>query len=405
MRVLFLTHRLPYAPNRGDRLRAFHIVRSLLSRGVKVDVLSLVHDSEEFGQLERVRTLGVRANAIHIPRFRTYASGALALAGTRPLTHALLTAPSFHDVAQAMVAEHEPDVVLAYCSSMARFALEPPLNRFPLVIDLVDVDSQKWAALASVSSLPKRWIYAREERYLSRFEQFAAKRAFATLVVNEREAQSLRRLAPGADVRVLPVGVDVAGLRPRGSACEAPRVVFCGVMNYAPNIEGVLWFVRDVWPLVRTRRPDAQFHVVGSDPTTAIARLASPETGVEVTGGVETVQPYLWDSAVSVAPLKTARGVQTKVLEAVAAGLPSVVTTQVFEGLPDEIHAACRVADSASAFAEQILTLLSMRPAERRGIAERASLSSLDWPSRLMPLQEILATAAEQHQRVLAPSA
>ncbi len=109
--------------------------------------------------------------------------------------------------------------------------------------------------------------------------------------------------------------------------------------------------------------------------------------------------------AVSVAPLKTARGVQTKVLEAVAAGLPSVVTTQVFDGLPEEIHAACRQADSPSAFAGHVLALLSMRPAERRGVAERANLAALDWATQLMPLHEILTSAAESHQRVLAPSA
>ena len=405
MRVLFLTHRLPYAPNRGDRLRAYHIVRTLVSHGAQIDVLSLVHDADELKQLERVRQLGASATAVHIPRFRTYASGALRRSPVRPLTHALLTAPSFQEVARAIVRDHEPDVVLAYCSSMAKFALEPPLDRFPLVIDLVDVDSQKWAALASVSAPLKRWIYAREERYLSRFEQLAAQQAFATLVVNDREAESLRKLAPGADVRVLPVGVDLANLRPTRGPVEAPRVVFCGVMNYSPNVEGILWFVKQVWPLIRARRPDAQFHVVGSDPVAAVMRLASRDAGIEVTGEVEAVQPYLWDSAISVAPLKTARGVQTKVLEAVAAGLPSVVTSAVFDGLPDEIHPACRLADSSSAFAGEVLALLSMRAGERRGIAEGARLSTLDWSSRLTPLHEILASAAERHQRVLATSA
>jgi sugar transferase (PEP-CTERM/EpsH1 system associated) len=405
MRVLFLTHRLPYAPNRGDRLRAYHIVRNLIARGMKVDVLSLVHDKEELGQLDLVRGLGAGANAVRIPRFRTYASGALALAGTRPLTHALLTAPGFNDAARAIVREHEPDVVLAYCSSMARFALEPPLDRYPLVIDLVDVDSQKWAALATTSSLPRRWIYSREERYLSRFEGRAAERAFATLVVNDREATALRQLAPAADVRVVPVGVDLASLRPPGPPTEAPRIVFCGVMNYEPNVEGILWFTEQVWPKIRATQPNARFHIVGSDPAPAIVRVASPGSGIYVSGEVESVQPYLWESALSVAPLKTARGVQNKVLEAVAAGLPAVVTPQVYEGLPHEIRDACLVGDSPSQFAEQALTLLAMGPGERRAMATRAACSRLDWSTQLTPLYEVLRNAALRPATALASSA
>lgn len=393
MRVLFLTHRLPYAPNRGDRVRAFHIVRELVTRGCTVDVVSLVHDAKELAQVGRVRELGADATAVHVPRMRNYASGAVALAGTQPLTHVLLDAPQFGDAVRRIVQSREPDVVLAYCSSMARFALEPPLASYPLVLDLVDVDSHKWKAMADGASRPKRWIYQREVRYLSQFERLAATRACATLVVNEREAETLHALAPEAAVHVVPVGVDVAAFQPRHAPTEAPRVVFCGVMNYAPNVEGVVWFVRDVWPLVRARRPDAIFTIVGSNPTSAVARLASPSAGVEVTGEVTSVQPYLWDAAVAVAPLLTARGVQTKVLEAVVAGLPAIVTRAVHDGLPAEIYPACRVADTPAAFADETIALLNMSGPERRRAATIADARVLDWPSRLAPLYGILADA------------
>src|SRR5262249_16267066 len=175
------------------------------------------------------------------------------------------------------------------------------------VLDLVDVDSRKWAALADVASPPKRWIYEREVRYLSRFERLAATRAFATLVVNEREARSLREIAPEASVHVVQVGVDLSVLQPSSAPTDTPPLVFCGVMNYAPNVEGVLWFAREIWPRVRARRPDARFTIVGSRPSAAIVRLASPDSGIDVTGDVQTVQQYLWDSAVSIAPLVTAR--------------------------------------------------------------------------------------------------
>jgi hypothetical protein len=167
-------------------------------------------------------------------------------------------------------------------------------------------------------------------------------------------------------------------------------------MNYEPNVEGVLWFSREVWPTIRDQRPDALFSIVGSDPAAAVRRLASARTGIEVTGTVPDVRSHLWNAAVSVAPLMIARGVQTKVLEAVAAGLPAVVTSQVFEGLPAEIRTACRVADSSEAFAQQTLALLALSGHERRALVAQADLCSLTWERQLLPLHEILTKAASQ---------
>jgi sugar transferase (PEP-CTERM/EpsH1 system associated) len=277
---------------------------------------------------------------------------------------------------------------------MARFALEGPLSSFPLVVDLVDVDSQKWLALSRSSSWPLRWIYRREAIHLARFERRLAERAHAIIVVNERERDALRQIAPTANIRVVPVGVDLKGLVPRGVPDQRPKVVFCGVMNYAPNVDGVTWFARKVWPLIRARRRDAQFVIVGSDPTSAIRGLSSVANGIDVTGTVADVRAYLWESAVAVAPLFTARGVQNKVLEAVAAGLPAVVTTQVFDGLPASIRPACRVADVAQAFADATLSLLSVTPEDRRRVAASANLENLGWEHQLRPLSTILSDAS-----------
>jgi sugar transferase (PEP-CTERM/EpsH1 system associated) len=399
MNVLFLTHRLPYAPNRGDRKRAFHIIRTLCARGASLDVVSLVHDAEEAAQVGRVRSLGARVTAVHVPRLRNLASGAMALAGTQPLTHVLLDAPEWNRAIEQVVGSRQPVVVLAFCSSMARFALQPPLRSYPLVVDLVDVDSEKWAALAKVSNPAKRWIYRREVRYLSRFERRLAESAFATVVVNEREASALRRVAPGANVGVVPVGVDLDALTPRTPAVEKPRLIFCGVMDYAPNVDGVLWFARDVWPQIRARRSDAEFAIVGSSPTAAIRRLAAADSGISVTGKVEAVHDHLWGAAVSVVPLLTARGVQTKVLEAVAAGLPVVVTSNVHGGLPKEIYPACLVADTSTDFAERVLALLEVSGAERRAMAAHADIGNLGWAARLSPLWSILTDAADEGRR------
>lgn len=395
MRVYFLTHRLPYAPNRGDRVRSFHIVRSLV-RQVELTVVSLTGDRQESAHADQLRQLGVEVLTFEVPRWMNRIKATTQLTTARPLTHLLLDAPGIGSALQSLIVARPPDVVLAYCSGMARFAMESPLDRFPFVVDLVDVDSAKWAALAGIAEWPRRWLYRREARLLSHFERDSAMRASCTLVVNDREAQLLREIAPDTVIRVLPVGVDLTALAPPSPPAADATIVFCGVMNYPPNIQAVVWFTEQVWPRIRLRRPDARFAIVGSDPAMEIRRLADLPAGVIVTGSVPDVRQYLWNAAVSIAPLKIARGVQTKVLEAVAAGLPAVVTSQVRDGLPAEIWPACRVADSAEDFASEILSLLNLTGDARRALARQAALEPLSWETRLGPLTEILSRAAER---------
>jgi sugar transferase (PEP-CTERM/EpsH1 system associated) len=338
--------------------------------------------------------MGVRVSAIRAPRIRNLANATLRLAGRRPLTHLLLDSPRLGALLRRIVCERPPDVVLAYCSGMARFALEAPLSGYPLVVDLVDVDSHKWAALAQSSPWPKRWIYQREALHLAAFEHQLTRSAKVTLVVNDRERDALQSIAPGADVVTVPNGVDWQPLTPDTPPEERPRVVFCGVMNYTPNVDAALWFARAVWPAIKARRSDAQLMIVGSDPTMAIRRLRSAEAGIEVTGSVDDVRPYLWRSAVAVAPLLTARGVQNKVLEAVGAGLPAVVSSPVFDGLPPLVRTACRVGESAEMFASETLSLLNLPGAERRRLARTVNLEQLGWDSQLRPLHGLLSDAA-----------
>lgn len=393
MRILFLTHRLPYAPDRGDRLRAHHILRTLASEH-EVDLVSLVHDPSEQAKTALLEGLAASVTSIRVPRLRNIGRGLVALSGSQPLTHVLLNAPNVTRIISKLVDKRPPDVVLAYCSSMARFALEEPLRRIPFVLDMLDVDSEKWAALAESTRSPKRWIYAREARHLARFELAATRRAYATFVVNERERATLSKMAPGAHIGVLPNGIDHAAFTPPGPPADDPCVIFSGVMNYPPNEQAALWLAQRVWPLVRARRPDAHLWLVGSDPTHAVRRLARRDSTVNVTGRVKDVRPYFWRSAVAVAPLMVARGIQNKVLEALAAGLPVVVTPPVFDGLPPEVIPGCVVAESAEAFAAAICNVLDRTADARRKWSERANMSALSWPDRLAPLLGILESAA-----------
>ena len=391
VRILFLTHRLPYTPNRGDRIRAYHLLHAM-SRFAKVSLFSLVHDDEEAAAVDRV-PFADSVTPAHVHRVRNLVAGGLRLASRRPLTHSLLDAPGAGTALRALVRSSPPDLVVAYCSGMARYALETPLARFPFVLDMVDVDSAKWVELSSRSRGLRRWIYAREAKTLGAFEARAARMARRTLVVNEREFSVMRGLAPDAAIEIVRNGIDLDAFRPPGPPVRDPTVVFCGVMDYAPNTQGVEWFVREVWPIVRNARPDARFLIVGASPSATMREWPKADATIEVTGAVPAVQPYLWRAAVSVAPLHLARGLQNKVLEALAAGLPVVATPQVIDGLPAEARSGCRRGDTAAEFADSLIRLLELPAASRRALALSAVPRGLEWSQQLAAVESICRDA------------
>jgi sugar transferase (PEP-CTERM/EpsH1 system associated) len=251
----------------------------------------------------------------------------------------------------------------------------------PRVIDFCDVDSDKWRQFAAAHARPARWVYAREARLLEACERRAALEFDATLVSAEAEAALLRRIAPqaAARVRVLANGVDAARFDPAAvwpnpypAGCRP--VVFTGAMDYYANIDAVRWFADAVLAQVRAAVPQALFAIVGSNPTAAVRALARPDA-VLVTGWVEDVRPYLAHAAVVVAPLRIARGVQNKVLEALAMARPLVATTNAVQGIPGAADAGVQVRDDAGTFGTAVIDGLRADPqlatAGRRLVLER----------------------------------
>lgn len=375
-------------------MRAYHLLQHMRSRA-HVHVVSLVHDEEEARHANEVAAFAESIHVARVPRLRNLAKSLIALPTDRPTTHSMLDSPHLTGAIAAALQNERPDVVLAFCSGCARWALEPALRGFPLVLDMVDVDSAKWADLAHVTSQPLAWVYRREGRTLGRFEALAAAEAVATMVVTERERAALLALAPAANVHVVPNGVDVEALAPRSLPAPSSTVVFCGMMDYPPNAHAALFLGREIWPLVRASRPDASLAIVGARPTAVVRALASAADGIVVTGAVSDVRPYLWDAAVAAVPLQTARGIQNKVLEAVAAGLPVVVTPNVAHSLPAELKPAISIGEGKVQLAHAIVALLNETPEARRARAAAAGVAALAWDHQLaavLPLLEIAAT-------------
>ena len=204
--------------------------------------------------------------------------------------------------------------------------------------------------------------------------------------------------APDARAVVIPNGIDLDSFRRPADAERSPepRVVFTGVMNYVPNADAAVWLARDIWPIVRGMRPDARLDIVGASPSPAVQALDDQSMGVTVTGSVPDVRPYLWRAHAAVAPLRVARGVQNKVLEAAAAGLPCVVTPSVSAGLPPLLKDMCPVGESGPGLADLVVRALHS-PAEPDRWQQ--AVSGLAWSQALSPLPDLLADAARSGRR------
>jgi len=270
-----------------------------------------------------------------------------------------------------------------------------------LIADFVDMDSRKWALYAAASRRPLSWVYATEARRLLRHERWLARRAHCTLVRTEAELEDCRRLIPGGQFRVLANGVDLEYFSHDGPRVPSRRIVFTGVMDYFPNVQAVTLFCDRILPLIRNAVPEATFAIVGSRPSSTVRALAE-RPGVSVTGRVPDVRPYLRQAAVAVAPLLIARGVQNKVLEAMAMGTPVVATNAVLRGVGAREGEGVLVGDTPDAFAGKVVRILRDPTLAvelgRRG--RRFVETHCVWEAHLAGLEAVLEEAiAAWHER------
>lgn len=389
MRILYLCHRIPYPPNKGEKIRAFHQLRAL-AEVHEVDLFTLADDPAD---LAEAGALGGYCRELRIvPLDRRWARlRALPYLAT---PHTPLTVPYF---AQAELAgavrealeRRSYDRVFVYSSAMAQY-VRP--GGPPAVMDFVDIDSDKWRQYATFASFPYSWVYRREARCLRRFEREACGKAAAVIVTTEREAELGREIAPGTPVHVVPNGVDLDFFRPGPpEGADSPAIVFVGDMSYFPNQEAVGFYAREVLPAVRRAVADARFLIVGRNPNRDVLRLAELP-GVEVTGSVPDVRPYLYRARVAIAPFRIAAGIQNKVLEAMACELPLIATRRAVQGLEPSVRELVDTGDTAEALAAATVARLSDAAAAReRGRESRRRVEAVyAWPQALGKLLNIL---------------
>jgi sugar transferase (PEP-CTERM/EpsH1 system associated) len=360
--LLFISHRIPWPLNKGEKIRGWNLIQRMRAN-YRVHLGCVVDDPADMAHVERLRGVCASVGAFPIDKGRQKWRALLAARPGRPLMPDFYYSAALQRWVDERLAAVPMDVVYIYSVAMGPYALGLPGVR--KILDAQDIDSEKWAEYALKAAVPMRWVWAREARTLLAYERKAAASCAWTFFVSEPEAARFRELAPEVADRVVAVecGVDLARFSPAdvyewpfGEA--GPCLVFTGNMDYWPNADAVIWFAREVMPVLRERVKEIRFWIVGANPIEAVRALGELP-GVFVTGRVEDVRPFVSHAAAIVCPLRIARGIQNKVLEGMAMGKAVIASAPAFEGVRARAGVDLIVADGVEGFVGAVVGVLA----------------------------------------------
>lgn len=388
MRIFYISQRVPFPPNRGDKIATFHHIRHL-ARHHEVHVFCIAADDTDAANIAGLDDIAASVTAITLsPRnARLRALKALAVGGS--LSAAYFEEPRLHAAIASRHQEISPDLIVVYSSNVAQFA--EPFAATPRIMYFSDLDSQKWAQYAERTLGPMRLVYALEARRLLAHERRTAYGFSHSVVSTSAELRDFQRLIPCAPVSAVRNGVDLERFRPSGRPKRPSSMVFTGIMDYLPNIDAVTWFADAILPRIREVHPEARLVICGANPTAAVRRLGRRD-GITVTGVVADTRPYLEEAEVFVAPLRVARGIQNKLLEAMAIGLPCVTSRLCWSFTEIPEGEGVRAIDDPEAFAAEVVHLLEDRAyqSDMARRARRAVEQRYAWECQLAGLDRII---------------
>ena len=354
MRIFFVSQRVPFPPDRGDKIITFNEIRHLSTQH-EVHVFCLgdgVRDLENVPGLDRYAK-SVTAVPVTWLTGRLRALKALLLG--QPLSVAALSDAKLHAAITQRYNELRPDLIIVFSGNVAQYA--EPFEGVPRIMQFHDLDSLKWEQYALWATRPLTWIYRIEQKRLLAYEKRIARTFSHALLSTAIEKRDFQRLIPGAPVSLVGNGVDLDYFQSTGCPKRPASIAFTGVMNYFPNVDAVLWFCDEILPLVQRQVPEANLTICGSRPAAAVRRLGK-RRAVTVTGRVPDTRPYVDQAEVFVAPLRMARGIQNKLLEALAMGLPCVASTAAWNGTVVRNGEGILATDDTKEFAEHVVRLL-----------------------------------------------
>ena len=300
MRIFYICQRVPFPPNRGDKITTFNEIRHL-AVAHDVHVFCLGDGPEDLDNvpplLEYVKTV----TAVPVTPWDTRCGALKALLTGRPLSVSAYRKAKLHEAIKQKYEELKPDLIFAYSSNAAQYAEHFP--SIPRIMQFADLDSLKWGQYAERAAIPMKWVYSLEQRRLLEYERHLARTFSHALVCTDMEQQDFKRLIPGAPVSRVGNGVDLEYFRPQGGIKTRASVIFTGVMDYLPNVDAVVWFCDAVLPIIQAQVPEASFMICGSSPSAAVLELAK-RPGVTVTGRVPDMRPFLDSAQVLGAPMR-----------------------------------------------------------------------------------------------------
>ncbi|MDN4504262.1 TIGR03087 family PEP-CTERM/XrtA system glycosyltransferase [Alteromonadaceae bacterium BrNp21-10] len=394
--ILFLCHRIPYPPNKGDKIRSFNMLL-VLQQEFDVHLGCFVDDAFDLQYIDQLQQWCASVCALPMNKKWSTVKSVTGL-----LTGQALSVPYYHrEKMQHWVdqtcASANIKQALVFSSTMAQYILSKP--DLHTVVDFVDVDSDKWLQYAVKANPIKKWVYKREWRTLRRFERTITHNTQHSLFVSPQEAELYKKQIPDSEhhkVGFLLNGVDSeyfdsnnADIKPIDVDID---VSFTGAMDYWANINSVLWFSQNVWPVVRRKYPNATFYVVGGNPSAKIQAL-NGLNGITVTGRVGDVRPFILQSKVTVAPLQIARGIQNKILEAMSLAKPIVCTEMAMEGI-EVTNESIVATNDPSNFADAVCHFIECP--EPANASRSWVTNNLNWQETLSILFQFLALNANK---------
>lgn len=366
MKILFLAHRIPYPPNKGDKIRSFNEIRHLSKRH-EIHLVCLADDPEDIRYAENLRKWCRRVFVQPVNARWAKLKGLWWLSKGGAISVGYFYHRNVQETVDQWMKETNYDGVFGFSSSVAEYLFRGKEKDHKgdapwAVMDFCDVDSDKWRQYAQKSPFPMNLLYRMEHRRMTAYERRVNRYFDRSVFVSRPEARLFKEIHPRATgVSVVTNGVDHHFFCPEAAAkpvnTDGPMLMFAGAMDYHANVDGVRWFASDILPDIRKSFPEAHFYIVGNNPHAAVRELAA-DAAMTVTGYVEDIRSYHLAAEVFVVPLRIARGVQNKVLEAMAMGKAVVTTSMAIQGIHPRPEECLMVADAAQEFAASVTQLL-----------------------------------------------
>jgi sugar transferase (PEP-CTERM/EpsH1 system associated) len=409
--LLFLMQRLPYPLIKGEKIRNWHIL-NYLAKWYDVHFGCLIDDPADNQHIETVKALCASMYTTPLDKRRAKLTCASGLLTGEPLSVTYFRDAGLRAWVEDVVTRIKPEMTFVNSSNMAPYILGLPRTG-KRVVELGDVDSEKFRSYSETARPPMRQIYRREWRLVEQLERRVALECDHSVFVTEAEARLFRAKEPATAHKVVGIscGVDHRYFDPSLDFPAPydpgpPAYVFTGTMDYPPNIDAVTWFATEVLPVIRRSLPTARFFIVGSSPSEAVKRLAKLD-GVFVTGRVPDVRPYVFHGTAAVGPMRIARGIQNKVLEAMAMGKPVIVTSGALEGIDATPGREVILADDAETFANAAVRLygatggITPEATALGQAARRLIVEHYDWDACLSGFDDLMRPASVTPARAL----